>query len=106
MGEHTPGPWFVREADDDQRRRAGSIRVDCQGGEAVTKVWGFNDEALANARLIATAPELLERVRSSNVALEEAANLLEGHGLAGCARIMRGYIDGNNAAIAKATGHD
>ena len=20
MGEHTPGPWFVREADDDQRR--------------------------------------------------------------------------------------
>jgi len=100
MSSFTPGPWEARAFNDHSLQ----IPVRDAAGEGVANVWGGNEEAHANARLIAAAPDLLERVKSSNVALEEAAKLLDGAGMAGCARIMRGYVDGNNAAIAKAKG--
>lgn len=70
--KHTPGPWaankdtaFVRTADDDQYAVAA---VYGRSGNA-----GDDDIAIANARLIAAAPELLDAlmkllnaVRSNN----------------------------------------
>ena len=52
--KHTPGPWRVRE------ERVYTRVVTEQGGEWIANL-GTNDEKhLANARLIAAAPELLE----------------------------------------------
>jgi len=55
-GEHTPGPW---EWDENvhgihiTKPRDGTIPL------TVARIAGSNDESLANARLIAAAPELL-----------------------------------------------
>ena len=77
MTEHTPGTWFVdRDADDD------GFTVSTDHGQVVCEVLSaddfpcleegtedhMDDEARANARLIAAAPELLEAAK-----LQEAA---------------------------------
>jgi hypothetical protein len=52
MGKHTPGPWTVYEA--------GFSVADAWGHVLSTDVEGrMPEEAAANARLIAAAPELL-----------------------------------------------
>lgn len=58
----------------------------------------------ANARLIASAPDLLETANGDAVALDEAANVLAGVGLPGTARIMREQAERTRAVIARATG--
>jgi hypothetical protein len=86
IARHTPGQW---EAADYWNDRSLQIPVtDCDGGP-IANVWGGNDEAFANARLIAAAPELLE-------ACEAVANHLAIKGSA-----LQTLI---HAAIAKARG--
>lgn len=62
MGKHTPGPWRW-----DQGWGAIVAGDDGRGGceELVTPVWREQDtpERLANAALIAAAPDLLEALR-------------------------------------------
>ena len=58
--KHTPGPWFIRETPN----RIEVCTDDCGEG-AWFPIWGVADvaprsEGLANAQLIAAAPELLE----------------------------------------------
>lgn len=54
----TPGPWWARESS--SLRREGHAIVDADGGKlALTLPPGTHAEELANARLIAAAPELL-----------------------------------------------
>lgn len=84
--KHTPGPWEKFED------KNGVVRV----GGAEHSVASINNPFLdneANARLIATAPELLE-------ALKEASNQLtsDGH----CPALIASI----DAVIAKATGGD
>lgn len=81
MQQHTPGPWIANHFH--VAARGPGIEDHC----IVGRVDGCTgQEALANARLIAAAPDLLE-------ALIEMAS---GHSMAGEARAR--------AAIAKATG--
>lgn len=56
---HTPGPWWIEEPDDpteDDRHISDSL------GNTAT-VYGDPETAMANARLIAAAPELLKAVQ-------------------------------------------
>lgn len=104
MSKHTPGPWSSSKRDDAVFVPLKSI--DCERiGFCIcfvnTDNKSINDEAKANARLIAAAPELLE-------AADNALNTL----IACC--VSAGGVDDRRtileaqqmlrAAIAKATG--
>ena len=85
MSKHTPGPW-----------KASALgRTVTDGAEQVVcrpSAYANNAERqVANARLIAAAPELLD-------ALQEIVEAQKG-GYLGCS-----HIDAASAAIAKATG--
>lgn len=69
--KHTPGPWFV-----DMARNIGGWNGDVavtRNGRIIAVAFVCRDETLANANLIATAPEMYE-------ALKEAKWLLETYG--------------------------
>lgn len=52
----TPGPWSAGEPND----HSLCVPVKDEDGCAIANVWGRNEEALANAALIAAAPDLYE----------------------------------------------
>lgn len=60
---HTPGPWHVGQ------HGGLTVSVDTADGRSLTELWARSrasehlDEAEANARLIAAAPELLDLLR-------------------------------------------
>ena len=109
MSGHTPGPW--RDHGDSYEFNLGErvIASESQAGYAVavTIPCGTPDEApdrnIANARLIAAAPELLEALEASVMDLEYAV------ALAGSVNQMRANaisirLCTVRAAIAAATG--
>jgi len=62
--KRTPEPWTIRELPHEEGLAIDSNQL------CVANVWGLDDEGRANADLIASAPELLEK-------LSEAIELLE-----------------------------
>lgn len=86
---HTPGPWKVA---------AASLDVWEDGGYTICEVYppsANSPEKVANARLIAAAPELLE-------ALEMLMPQYPSRGM--CDEYDRAMWENAEAAIAKATG--
>lgn len=81
MGQHTPGPWEAHVTEDRIEIRMGSR---ANGGNPYQPQHEFGvcelfdldddqaDEAISNVRLIATAPDLLEALKSLLVATEFA----------------------------------
>ena len=61
MTQYTPGPWRAEKTRPTTRTTGAWHVFDAFGTTAV--VLGNDDEAAANARLIAAAPELLEALR-------------------------------------------
>lgn len=66
--QHTPGPWRVRG-------KTFNLQIAIVGpsgelSDSIAYAWGQNDEAEANARLIAAAPELLEALESAVGAMQ------------------------------------
>lgn len=109
----TPGPWDVR---DEHPNRAVLKVVDAAGNE-ITTLWsapGDKDDAdadgvwrddparVANARLIAASPELLEVVTDWFFAMEEKARS-EADGTASCT-LWRNRLEKARSVFAKATG--
>jgi hypothetical protein len=98
--QHTPGPWKVGQ-------HLGSLSSFCvhmdagdkgRGSEIVEAVCGLDtDQRLANARLIAAAPDLLE-------ALQEMVSIVAIHQDATNTKFAWAEMEVANAAIAKATG--
>lgn len=85
--KHTPGPWSIKDDD--------GIIANNQYWIASIHIARTKDEKEANARLIASAPELLEAlIKAENTLLDMDSN----YGGAGIALPMA------QAAIAKATG--
>jgi hypothetical protein len=90
MNKHTPGPWSATGA-------SGRLQINDATGEmiAVIRYLGNSEEAIAseaaNARLMATAPDLLE-------ALQVLLDSVEGN------RVTVGDCNQARAAIARATG--
>lgn len=85
--KHTPGPWSIKDD------AVNAIEPDVMAGEFyIAQCFGHShhDEALANARLIAAAPELLEALQDCREALRRAG--------------AEGELKVVDAAIAKALG--
>lgn len=124
---HTPGPWFATE-DSVGRPCVATAKADASGnvrGYWIAECVGgtppsddMESSTLANARLIAAAPELLSRTDRSRSACLQVAEILRQH-VAGCevngmdatAQSLRDSIallystaKASDAAIAKATG--
>lgn len=98
--QHTPGPWDYDQTGDDKRICVGIGLVEGPNGYDVAEVYSDDcdhDEALANARLIAAAPDLLDAVRELEAILAEGLFNIEPD------RISRAREAGR-AAISKATG--
>jgi hypothetical protein len=90
MSEHTPGPWIVdREFNVIQSQSRRSVAT--TGGHSNSSdVEGVHVENVANARLIAAAPELLEACKRA-VAI-----------LSACPPTVRQIIEGGDEAIGAA----
>jgi hypothetical protein len=88
---HTPGPW-----------KTNCLHIERQNGQSIAATvhdsWQTEEEELANARLIAAAPELLE-------ALQQCVGLLSVAVMADGATSLYGspVTQKARAAIAKAT---
>lgn len=98
---HTPGPWGFEYTEDNKRIIIGKGLVEGPDGYDVAEVYSDDcpyEEAEANARLIAAAPELLHEIKHLVRLLEplEQDGTLNVPGLAS--------LNGARAAIAKAEG--
>jgi hypothetical protein len=107
--KHTPGNWFV---DDDER----PYTVSTDHGQEICRCLCYDDfpcleeddaadvnaESLANARLIAAAPELLDSIDPET--LEAIADEIDCFEHSARAAGLRGLAKRQRAARAKATG--
>jgi len=105
MSKHTPGPWKVGQ----YLGSLSSFHVHMDAGDkgrgidVVEAVAGITTEQrLANARLIAAAPELLETLSKTLKTIEEA--LAYGYLPAGTEQELEAQASEIRSAIAKATG--
>ena len=102
MSGHTKGPWEVARTDAGIIVRTESVKKTRAGASRYAAIGGFDRsdpeqlaEALANARLIAAAPELLEALMlAESVYRQNCVN--EGE--------PSSVLDAMQAAILKATG--
>lgn len=96
---HTSGPWAIRSRID-----AHSTAIDIGNGTTYvcTAHGGNPHEALANARLISAAPELLAVV--ANIVKYAESNLRAGFGPTDVSGFPLGLSTDARAALAKATG--
>lgn len=99
MSEFTPGPWAIRTA----RDGSGDVGITAKGvPNVIAECFAAiryasecaTEEALANARLIAAAPDLLHAVRL-------CVQRIEKPNLSPDANVV---LDAARAAIARATG--
>lgn len=99
--QHTKGPWEVLSYD----KRLVVRSVERQF--IVCELFDYAMPTDANARLIAAAPALLERLEASNKAIALAAEFIRSLSVEGntiyANQLMQKHID-NSAAIAKAEG--
>ena len=100
--QHTPGPWAVSIVDPHRVVLASGGSKGLEVAQAKEFVPQYREQSLANARLIAAAPDLLKAAEQALKALEGVDELLHRHGF------MQGLncpaIKPLRAAIAKATG--
>ena len=105
MSEHTPGPW-TQKLIGESASRDGHVWVysgDDEGGRMVARISGYDDEQIiANARLIAAAPELLEALKGlrdvNGVNYLECPFVLDGTPCGNCGICSAGKV------LAKAEG--
>ena len=95
--EHTPGPWTILP------NTPHFVRAmhPAEGMQPVATVYHFDGELAANARLIASAPELLEALELALVTIGGQAELLRA---CGAAYGIGATLQRASEAIAKAKG--
>lgn len=112
---HTPGPWTletVRTASGfchkvgpfPARREGGDPRHACLYSDYPCKSNPADQELLANAHLIAAAPDLLAAGMEAAGSLSAAMEIMTRLGYGRTANAMQAYHDALVAAIAKAKG--
>ena len=104
---HTPGPWRIETWTYQNAREVITIQTDKDAVATVCNLWrDGNDstiEGVANARLIAAAPEMLAALESIAVGLSPASVELQMETLADLCRVCREIAEN---ALAKANGGD
>jgi hypothetical protein len=90
--QHTPGPWH-------RGTRAPTYSsISCYQGKSIADVFGSDEEAIANARLIAAAPELL---KAAMLALKHLRRVVNS--TIPCAQSFDDTVEELEAVIAKAS---
>lgn len=92
---HTPGPWGFEWSEANKSFEIAPLDKDSECDWA-HEVCITADDSEANARLIAAAPELLEALKTAEIALVNCVPITPYHG--------DGPLVSIRAAIAKATG--
>jgi hypothetical protein len=65
MSNHTPGPWIVNTYRNVETRQDGHKICHCRYGKGIgSSRHLLEEEVLANAQLIAAAPEMLDALRT------------------------------------------
>jgi hypothetical protein len=108
--EHTPGPWTVLTGVCRNDHPDTSADVLGANGTVVVANCGCHEAAIANAHLIAAAPDLLEAVRAGG-RYSDALQRYQAHGVRGqmipgtdeLEHLFKDWHDKGHAAIAKAT---
>jgi len=72
MSKHTPEPWFTAIITD----REDEIMIQAQGGHVIADIRNDDVEYIANANLIAAAPELLRLLKEVCLCDREHTDLL------------------------------
>src|SRR5438128_1089901 len=100
MAIHTPGPWAL-----DSNGPGHEVVLGRGGRHSIAAVQGPDDhrENLANARLIASAPDLYAACELFTAAAHDVVALLNGKGLA-CPASIAFAAEQARHAIAKAEG--
>jgi hypothetical protein len=109
--KYTKGPWVIFDNGSDsgcreigrQGKQDGSDPFDNGHEDVCVTVGHYHDETdLANARLIAAAPDLLDACCPELI--DQAARIVEKSGLMhnGIASALRGMVEKQRSAIAKA----
>ena len=116
MKTHTPGPWIVRFDEDRFDPTHSTLKIIDGREESLNHTHGalslafinvtafgpHTDEPLANAHLIASAPDLLAALE---VVLFSTCGNVGDDGYEGCIRIEAKALDRAIAAISKAKGN-
>ena len=102
--KHTPGPWRIGTAPPNGEQAIGTIRG-MMVAVATTGV-GMEKETLANARLIAAAPELLEALKLAANALDKMGDMpySDASTHAWFSLDCENIVENSKSLIAKATG--
>ena len=108
---HTPGPWQIQFWNDSARPSRRDTPVITTGKDAIGELFNLWDEdgedreaeRLANARLIAAAPEMLAALESLAVGLSPASVEMQRENLADLCRVCREIAEN---ALAKVKGGD
>jgi len=96
MTEHTPGPWLAR------KMISGNWTID--DDTSAQPIARTSDEA--NARMIAAAPRMFERLSRNASALALAAEVMRAKGLDGAAASLELDASRTRETIRAATGDD
>ena len=108
MSEHTKGPWELgRNGDIEAGDVFSADRVSiCNVYDATLKCQQIEarNEAFANARLIAAAPDLLEALQQTKNVIRNILTDSQLDTRLPCGVTIRKYSKSIDAAIAKATG--
>ena len=108
---HTPGPWQIQFWNDSSRPSRRDTPVITTGKDAIGELFNLWDEdgedreaeRLANARLIAAAPDLLAALESLAIGLSPASVDMQRENLADLCRVCREIAEN---ALAKVKGGD
>lgn len=109
--KHTPGPWFLSGSMTkyvEARIGNGFLQEVASVGPTVADA-GYGDQQMANARLIAAAPELLEALQELLIDMKIAQTNMQSAAKRdpaweGCADAIQPRVDAAIEVIAKATG--
>lgn len=108
MSAHTPGPWSVADLPHSIVVRTQSPKKSKFGADRYAAIGGFDRddldqllEAMANARLIAAAPELLEALQGME---RWAAEIYDGYPASTASEHAKPFREAARKALAKATG--
>ena len=104
---HTPGPWRIETWIYQNAREVVTIQTDKDAIATACNLWRDGDdstfEVMANARLIAAAPEMLAALESLAVGLSPASVKMQRENLADLCRVCREIAEN---ALAKVKGGD
>lgn len=100
MNRHTPGPWTIRPNLEGHVFAGDQLIAGCMGHSRNFNDANLRDEQLANAQLIAAAPEMRDALEFIAFCLSERVD----HTIAPSFITLATLVDKARAAIAKAEG--